>query len=110
MAKVTVGLYNFLKERECGIQFVNNCEHLDAWVEMFGIELDDLIKAGGSYFDEVSEYFVVSSGSLIFTDLVGLIQYNGDNIEDYRDCFDNDDLFDSAEFKKWRDDLDYDFL
>jgi len=103
MAKVTVELYKFLKGRECGIQFVNNGEHLDAWVEIHLEELSEFIRVSETFFNEANSDFSLISGVLIFTDLAGLIQYHGDNIEDYRECFDNDELFDSAEFKKWRD-------
>ena len=87
MAEVNVELYEFLRARECHIEFRNERKDIEAFVFIHPSDIIEFDKIVGNYFSDTREGFVYGSGSFCFTSLIDLVEYFGHDIRGYRHCF-----------------------
>ena len=87
MAKVNIELYEFLRARECHIEFRNEMTEVEAYVIMYTWDVDDLESIVEGFFNEVNEDFSYGCGNLCFSGIMDLMDWFGHDIRDYRHCF-----------------------
>lgn len=90
--KVDVKLYEMMKNNECHL-FKRNDE-VNAYIALYFHQLQDFVEAvGACHFDD-GGLKVTMLANYICIDLKDIIEGFGDELENYRDCFDEDEFRD----------------
>jgi len=100
MGKVDRELYDFLIDSECGIQLIEGSVVAHVHMYLWEVEIFNEILNNHSWLDEPCEDFQMHRDSLCFYGLMDLIEYIGDDIRYYEECFDERDWMNIVEYLK----------